>query len=76
MDSFIERHMDQIEAVVSRFDWIVITGTLPDICRASAMTAFLNSRRIRIFDYPFKGDGRERLALLWLVNKKQTFCLF
>jgi len=25
---------------------------LPDICHASAMTAFLNSRRIRIFDYP------------------------
>jgi hypothetical protein len=31
---------------------MVVTGTLPQVCHARGMTAFLKARGIRIFDYP------------------------
>jgi len=47
-----ERHAPRIRGVLSCFDRILITGTLPDICHAQAFTRELNRRRIRIFDFP------------------------
>lgn len=48
---------------MSCYDRIVITGTLPGACFAEGMTSFLNSRGIRIFDYPqFALPLRESLA--------------
>jgi len=66
----VERHSEQILGVVSCFDRVVITGTLPEICHAQAMSAHLRSRGFRIFDYtqfaePFREEIRghaERLA--------------
>ena len=52
MNPFIERHQDSISGVLSCFDRVVITGTLPDICYAGAMAGFLSYHKIRIFDYP------------------------
>ncbi len=46
-----ERYDDQISGVISCFDRIVITGTLPDICHAGAMASQLTKRKMRIFDY-------------------------
>jgi hypothetical protein len=46
-----ERYRDQIIGVVSCFDRIVVTGTLPDICHPRAMTSQLSWRDLRIFDY-------------------------
>lgn len=46
-----ERYHDQIVGVISCFDRVVITGTLPDICHAGAMAAQLTTRKMRIFDY-------------------------
>jgi len=38
--------------VLSCYDRVVITGTLPVICYAEGMTRFLYAKAIRIFDYP------------------------
>jgi len=47
-----EKYSDQIVGVISCYDRIVIQGTLPQICYAGGMTAYLNANGIRIFDYP------------------------
>lgn len=57
MNPFIERHQDSISGVLSCFDRVVITGTLPDICYAGAMAGFLSYHKIRIFDYPNWANG-------------------
>jgi len=70
MNTFIERHAEKIRGVLSCFDRVVITGTLPDLCHAGAMTTYLGARDIRLFDYPrwaepFRDELRthaERLA--------------
>ncbi len=51
MAMLIERYANKIRGVLSCFDRIVITGTLPDICYADAMSSHLRSKGIRIFDY-------------------------
>jgi hypothetical protein len=38
--------------ILSCYDRVVITGTVPVICYAEGMTRFLYARGIRIFDYP------------------------
>lgn len=48
----LERYRDRIAGVLTCFDRIVITGTLPGACYAAGMTSFLNAQHIRIFDYP------------------------
>jgi hypothetical protein len=37
---------------LSRYDRIVITGTLPGACFAEGMTRILKAHGIRVFDYP------------------------
>jgi len=70
MNPFLEQHQEEIGCVLSCFDRVVVTGTLPDICHAKAMANYLGSRDIRLFDYahwaePLREDIRtnaERLA--------------
>lgn len=52
MQNIIERHFTQIQGVISCFDRVVLTGTLPGICYAEGMGLFLRQHDIRIFDYP------------------------
>lgn len=52
MDLFLERHSDKIAGVLSCWDRVVITGTIPGLCFAEGMTSHLKSKGIRIFDYP------------------------
>ena len=52
MDSLVERYEDNIAGVLSCWDRVVIRGTLPGLCYAAGMTSYLNTQRIRIFDYP------------------------
>lgn len=52
MPTFIERHAEKIRGVLSCFDRVVLTGTLPDLCHADAMARYLGARDIRLFDYP------------------------
>jgi hypothetical protein len=47
-----ERYHDQITGVLSCFDRIVITGSLPDCCHVDAMKAQVLKRKMRFFDYP------------------------
>jgi hypothetical protein len=65
-----EQYKEQIRGVLSCYDRIIISGTIPVWCFAEGMTSVLHSYNIRIFDYPewaksFKEEIRqnaERLA--------------
>jgi hypothetical protein len=48
----IERYGNGLRGVLSCYDRIMVTGTLPQACYAAGMTGFLAARGIRIFDYP------------------------
>src|SRR6516162_10937198 len=62
MELLTERHADEIAGVLSCYDRILIQGTLPGLCYAEGMTAYLKARQIRIFDYPrFAQPRREAL---------------
>ena len=50
--ALIERYDDRISGVLSCYDRVVVTGTLPTVCYANGMTRFLYARQIRIFGYP------------------------
>ena len=57
-----ERYAANLHGVLSCFDRIIITGTLPGACYAQGMTSFLYQQGIRIFDYPrFAEPLRERI---------------
>ena len=64
-----ERYAERLHGVLSCYDRIVITGTLPGICYAGGMTSFLYAKGIRIFDYarfaePLREQIRERAEQL------------
>src|SRR6266852_9582899 len=62
MPLLTERYAGQIAGVLSCYDRIVITGTLPGVCFAEGMTKLLRARGIRIFDYPqFAAELRDRV---------------
>jgi hypothetical protein len=52
MELLTERYRDKIHGVLSCFDRVVLTGTIPEICHQSALALYLNIRKIRFFDYP------------------------
>jgi hypothetical protein len=52
MASLIQRYDDRIAGVLSCYDRVVITGTLPTVCYADGMTRFLYACGVRIFGYP------------------------
>jgi hypothetical protein len=60
--SLTERYDERIAGVLSCYDRVVITGTLPTICYAEGMTRFLYASGIKIFDYPaFAQTLRDRV---------------
>jgi len=68
--SLTDRYDDRIAGVLSCYDRVVITGTLPNVCYAEGMTAFLHARHIRIFDYAkFAATLRDRVreAAAWVA---------
>jgi hypothetical protein len=48
----IDRYRDRLHGILSCYDRILVRGTLPQVCYAKGMTAFLKARGVRIFDYP------------------------
>ena len=70
MNPFVERHQSEISGLLSCFDRVVITGTLPAIAHAGAMAGLLGYLAIRVFDHtqwaePLREELRanaERLA--------------
>jgi hypothetical protein len=51
MNPFVERYQKDVVGVLSCFDRVIVTGTLPDICHPKAMAGFLGAHNIRLFDY-------------------------
>ncbi len=51
MEIITRTYQDKIIGVLSCFDRIIITGTIPQICYSQGMTSYLYSQNIRIFDY-------------------------
>ncbi len=70
MELLTDKYKNDIVGVISSFDRIVITGTLPELCYSTGMTSYLYQQNIRIFDYakyvePFRDELRlnaEKLA--------------
>lgn len=57
-----QRYAANLHGVLSCYDRMVITGTLPGACYAGGMASFLYSQGIRIFDYAqFAEPLRERI---------------
>ena len=56
MKLLTDRYKECIAGILSCFDRVVITGTLPTICFSEGMTAWLYAHNIRIFDYPKWAD--------------------
>jgi hypothetical protein len=52
MTLLTERYAAQIAGVLSCYDRMVITGTLPSVCFPEGMATFLRSHGQRLFDYP------------------------
>jgi hypothetical protein len=48
MKPLTERYQADLLGVLSCYDRMIITGTLPGACYAGGMTGFLNSRHIKI----------------------------
>jgi hypothetical protein len=60
--SLTERYDGRIAGVLSCYDRVVITGTIPVICYAEGMTRYLHANGIRIFDHPeFAMELRDRV---------------
>jgi hypothetical protein len=60
--ALVERYDDRIAGVLSCYDRVVVTGTLPTVCHAAGMTRFLYANQVRIFDYPeFAATLREQV---------------
>jgi hypothetical protein len=67
--SLTERYGEHIAGVLSCYDRILITGTIPGACFAGGMTHLLYSKGIRIFDYarftePLRERVREQAAAI------------
>jgi hypothetical protein len=51
-----EQYVNEIKGILSCYDRVIITGTVPHICYAQGMTDWLYAHKIRIFDYPQFAD--------------------
>lgn len=68
-----DHYAEQVGFVLSCYDRIVITGTLPQLCFAQGMTSYLYQHHIRIFDYagfvqPYRETLRENAEQLAKEN--------
>jgi len=62
VEQLLTRYRDRLAGLLSCYDRIIITGTVPGACYAAGMTSFLHRHQIRIFDYArFAEPLRNRL---------------
>jgi hypothetical protein len=65
-----ERYKNDLQGILSCYDRIVITGTLPSACYARGMTSHLYAQQIKVFDYakefadPLRNNIRENAQML------------
>ena len=67
--SLTDRYDERIGGMLSCYDRVVITGTLPGVCYADGMARYLTTNGVRIFDYPqfamtLRDHVRDRAASL------------
>ena len=68
-----ERYADKIKGIISCYDRIIVTGTLPGWCYDQGMTAFLYANKILIFDYPkFAANLRDEIRANAVLIAKET----
>ena len=66
----IERYNNDLQGVLSCYDRVVITGTLPGVCYARGMTSYLYANQIKVFDYakefadPLRNKIRDNAQLI------------
>jgi DNA invertase Pin-like site-specific DNA recombinase len=71
----MDRYRDRLAGILSCYDRIVITGTLPGACFADGMTKLLGARGIRIFDYPkFAAELRDRVRAAAMARTRRARC--
>ena len=68
-----ERYGVHLAGVLSCYDRILITGTLPNVCFAGGMTHLLYAKGVRIFDYtkfaePLRDRVRKPALRTTLIN--------
>ena len=69
-----DRYKNGLQGVLSCYDRIVITGTLPRVCYAQGMTSYLYAHKIKIFDYakvfadPLRNVIRENAQMIAKAN--------
>ena len=73
MELITDRYQEKISGVLSCYDRVLVTGTIPGLCYAAGMTSYLYSKGIRIFDYPkfaepYKNKLRENAEMLAKEN--------
>jgi hypothetical protein len=52
MELITETYKDKISCVLSCYDRLILTGTLPEISYSQGMTSYMYENGIKIFDYP------------------------
>ena len=66
----IERYNNDLQGVLSCYDRVVITGTLPGVCYARGMMSYLYANQIKVFDYakefadPLRNKIRDNAQLI------------
>lgn len=60
MKLLTEIYKSEIAFVLSSYDRLIISGTIPEICFSQGMTSYMYKKGLKIFDYPkfaepFKG---------------------
>jgi len=70
-----ERYAPNLHGVLSCYDRVIVTGTLPGACYAGGMTSFLYSRGIRIFDYPWDRSDPSDLSAKEPTCHSITSCM-
>lgn len=69
MEHLIDKYKEQISFSISGYERLILTGSMPEISYGGGMSAYLNKRGIKIFDYakfaePFRDMIRSKIDLL------------
>ncbi len=51
MELLTTKFKNKIKGILSCYDRVILQGTIPGICYAEGMTAYLYAKQIRIFDF-------------------------
>src|SRR4030042_1478500 len=75
MTLLTERYATQIAGVLSCYDRIIITGTLPGVCFAEGMATYLRLHHIRLFDHPPFAPWHDKVTGKTTLRYKDGKCL-